>query len=151
MEWENGRSNPHDSLLLDRQLCFPLYACARELVKRYKPFLDEIGLTYTQYITMMVLWETPETSSRWIGERLLLDSGTLTPVLRRLEEKGLLLRERDRLDGRNLRVTLTEAGLALRERAVSIPPRIGACIRLEPTEALQLYTLLHRLLDTMRR
>ena len=140
----------YDVLKLDTQLCFPLYACAREVVRLYKPFLDAIDLTYTQYITMMVLWETPQVTSKQIGERLLLDSGTLTPVLKKLEEKGLVQRCRDQADERNLLVTLTEAGEALKERAVEIPPQIGACIRLSPEEAFQLYTLLHKLMDAMR-
>ena len=77
-----------DPLLLDHQLCFPLYACAREIIKLYRPFLDKIGLTYTQYITMMVLWEEQSISSRELGKRLFLDSGTLTPVLKKLENSG---------------------------------------------------------------
>ena len=140
----------YDMLLLDSQLCFPLYACARELVKRYKPFLDEIGLTYTQYITMMVLWEEHSTSSKHLGLRLFLDSGTLTPVLKRLETMGYVNRERDNEDERNLIVTLTEEGECLKARAVSIPPRLGACLPLSPEDAMQLYTLLHRMLDSLR-
>ncbi len=136
-------------LLLDRQLCFPLYACAREVVKRYTPLLDEIGLTYTQYITMMVLWETPRVSSKTIGRRLFLDSGTLTPVLRKLEEKGYVNRKRDEKDARELIVTLTEDGRALKERAEHIPLRLASCVRLAPDDALTLYTLLYRLLGNM--
>ena len=109
-----------DVLLLDSQLCFPLYACAREVVKRYKPFLDEIGLTYTQYITMMVLWEERCVSSKHIGERLFLDSGTLTPVLKKLEVMGLVTRRRDPEDERNLIVTLTEQGDALKTQAFAV-------------------------------
>ena len=142
--------NTDAALLLDNQLCFPLYACAREVIKRYRPFLDELGLTYTQYIAMMVLWETPCVSSRQLGRRLCLDSGTLTPVLKRLETMGYVNRKRDEKDERNLIVTLTEAGQALKERAAFIPGQMAACIRMEPEDALQLYTLLHRLLDTMQ-
>lgn len=134
-------------MLLDRQLCFPLYACAREVVKRYTPYLEEIGLTYTQYITMLVLWETPCMTSKQIGKRLRLDSGTLTPVLKKLEQRGLILRRRDEADERNLLVELTEDGKNLRERAVEIPQRLGACLNLTPEDAVQLYTLLHRMLD----
>ncbi len=140
----------YDALRLDNQLCFPLYACAREVVKRYKPFLDELGITYTQYITMMVLWETPVVTSKEIGKRLFLDSGTLTPVLKKLEEKGFVRRSRDSGDERNLVVELTEEGAALKERAVTVPPRIGACIRLDGDDARELYVLLHRLLDVIR-
>ena len=138
------------SLLLDSQLCFPLYACAREVVKRYRPFLDKLGLTYTQYITMMVLWETPCVSSRQLGRRLFLDSGTLTPVLKKLETMGYVNRNRDERDERNLIVTLTEEGAALKKQAAVVPQQMASCIRIEPGDALQLYTLLHRLLDTMR-
>ena len=136
----------YDALKLDNQLCFPLYACAREVVKRYKPFLDEIDLTYTQYVTMMVLWEKPSVTSKEIGERLHLDSGTLTPVLKKLAEKGLVTRRRCETDERNLTVTLTEAGLALRERAVCIPGQMGACIHLSPEDAQTLYRILYQLL-----
>ncbi len=148
METEN-RTQSNTALLLDSQLCFPLYACAREVVKRYRPFLDGIGLTYTQYIAMMVLWETPCISSRQLGRRLFLDSGTLTPVLKKLESMGYINRKRDEKDERNLILTLTEAGEALKERAALIPPQMSACIRMDPQDAIQLYTLLHRLLDTM--
>lgn len=136
-----------DPLRLDNQLCFPLYACAREVVKRYKPFLDAIGLTYTQYVTMMVLWECPRITSKEIGARLHLDSGTLTPVIKRLAEKGLVTRARDMADERNLVVGLTESGRALRDRAAEIPGRIGACIPLAAGEMEQLYELLYRLLN----
>ena len=122
-----------DPLRLENQLCFPLYACAREVVKRYKPFLDEIGLTYTQYVTMMVLWELRETTSKEIGERLHLDSGTLTPVLKKLAEKGLITRNRAPRDERNLAVALSPEGDALRQRALSVPVQMGRCIRLEAT------------------
>ena len=147
MNEQSTDNRDYDALLLDRQLCFPLYACAREVVKRYTPFLEEIGLTYTQYITMLVLWETPSMTSKQIGKRLRLDSGTLTPVLKKLEQRGLILRRRDASDERNLLVELTEVGSALRERAVEIPPRVGACLNLKPEDAMQLYTLLHRMLD----
>lgn len=147
MNEQSTDNRDYDALLLDRQLCFPLYACAREVVKRYTPFLEEIGLTYTQYITMLVLWESPSMTSKQIGKRLRLDSGTLTPVLKKLEQRGLILRRRDASDERNLLVELTEEGSALRERAVEIPPRVGACLNLKPEDAMQLYTLLHRMLD----
>lgn len=141
--------NTDTALLLDNQLCFPLYACAREVVKRYRPMLDEIGLTYTQYIAMMVLWETPCISSKQLGRRLFLDSGTLTPVLKKLESMGYVNRKRDEKDERNLILTLTEEGAALKNRAAMIPQQMASCIRMEPQDAFQLYTLLHRLLDTM--
>ena len=147
MNRKSTDNRAYDALLLDRQLCFPLYACAREVVKRYTPYLEEIGLTYTQYITMLVLWESPCMTSKQIGKRLRLDSGTLTPVLKKLEQRGLILRRRDEADERNLLVELTEDGKNLRERAVKIPQRLGACLNLTPEDAVQLYTLLHRMLD----
>lgn len=136
----------YDALKLDNQLCFPLYACAREIVKKYKPFLDEIGLTYTQYITMMVLWEHGSATSKLLGERLFLDSGTLTPVLKKLEEKGLVTRVRDPKDERNLLVTLTDAGMALRDPAARVPVRMAGCLSLTPEDAAALYNLLYKLL-----
>ena len=139
----------HDPLRLDNQLCFPLYACAREVMKRYKPFLDAIDLTYTQYITMMVLWEAGETTSKDIGERLHLDSGTLTPVIKKLEEKGFVTRCRSREDERNLCVAITGEGRALKARAADIPGQVGRCLCLSPEDAGQLYAMLHKLLDSM--
>ena len=138
-----------DALRLDNQLCFPLYACAREVVRRYKPFLDALDLTYTQYVTMLVLWECPRLTSKEIGDRLHLDSGTLTPVLKRLDEKGLVTRARDMMDERNLVVALTDRGRALRDEAADIPARLGACLPLTGEEAEALRGLLRKLLDGM--
>ena len=140
-----------DALRLDNQLCFSLYACAREVVRRYKPFLDAIGLTYTQYVTMLVLWERPRLTSKAIGDRLHLDSGTLTPVLKRLDEKGLITRALDSMDKRNLMVALTDAGRALRDRAADIPARLSACLPLTDGEAAALHGLLHKLLNGMEQ
>ncbi len=136
----------YDCLRLDNQLCFPLYACARETIKLYKPFLDELDLTYTQYIAMMVLWEKGPVSVKELGEELFLDSGTLTPLLKKMEAKGLLNRRRSAEDERSLIVSLTEKGLALRERAVEIPPQMTRCVNLEPEERQELYRLLNKLL-----
>ena len=138
-----------DPLRLDNQLCFPLYACAREVVKKYKPFLDAIDLTYTQYVTMMVMWEAGETTSKAIGEKLHLDSGTLTPVIKKLEEKGLVTRRRAIEDERNLVVTITDAGRALRREALCIPGQVGACIQLSQEEAGTLYRILYKLLGAL--
>ena len=136
----------NDALKLENQLCFPLYACAREIVKKYKPYLDEIGLTYTQYITMMVLWAHRRVTSKLLGEKLYLDSGTLTPVLKKLEEKGLVTRARDPQDERNLIVCLTDAGEALSASAASVPAKMAECVHLTPDEASALYVLLYKLL-----
>lgn len=128
-------SDKYDVLKLDNQLCFPLYACAKEIVRKYKPFLDEIDLTYTQYITMMVMWESKKINVKELGERLYLDSGTLTPLLKRLEQKGLVKRERDSTDERVLIVSITEAGEALKEQAVEIPYKMGGCVNLDKDDA----------------
>jgi len=135
-----------DKLLLENQLCFPLYACAREVIKRYKPFLDEIDLTYTQYITMMVLWERRELTARELGTKLFLDSGTLTPLLKKLERKGLITRQRSHEDERNLIVSITEEGLRLREAAQDIPGKISSCVALTSDEMNALYQLLYKIL-----
>ena len=142
-------SENYDALKLENQLCFPLYACAREVVKKYKPFLDGIDLTYTQYVTMMVLWEKGSATSKEIGEKLHLDSGTLTPVIKKLAEKGLVPRERARDDERNLLVTLTGAGEALKRRAAAIPAQMGGCIRMDPRDAAELYALLYKLMGAL--
>lgn len=138
------------SLQLNNQLCFPLYACSKEIIRRYKPFLDEIDLTYTQYIAMMVLWDKKSVNVKTLGECLFLDSGTLTPVLKKLEAKGYITRERSTTDERNLVVTITDAGEALKDKAVSIPSSIGACVRLKPEEAKTLYNLLYKIIGNVR-
>lgn len=135
-----------EELRLENQLCFPLYACSRQVVKKYHPYLEELGLTYTQYITMMVLWESGSVSAKVLGERLYLDSGTLTPVLKSLETKGLIRRSRSKADERVLMAELTDEGTALRERAVSVPGKIAGCIRLSPEDAAELYRLLYKIL-----
>ena len=139
-----------DCLRLDQQLCFPLYAAARKVTGQYTPYFKELGLTYTQYIVFMVLWEKDEVTVGDICRRLYLDSGTLTPLLKKMEEKGWLQRTRSREDERIVIVTLTEEGAALKKRAAIVPQQMASCIRIEPGDAFQLYTLLHRLLDTMR-
>lgn len=141
--------NKFDALKLENQLCFPLYACSKEVVKRYKPFLDEVDLTYTQYIAMMVMWEQKEITVKKLGEYLYLDSGTLTPLLKKLESKGYILRTRSKEDERNLFVSLTEKGEQLRLRAVDIPVNMGKCMKLSQEEAAQLYQLLYKVLNGM--
>lgn len=136
----------YDVLKLANQLCFPLYACSREIIKQYKPFLDEIDLTYTQYIAMLVLWEKKSINVKSLGELLYLDSGTLTPLLKKLESKGYVTRQRSSEDERNLIVTITEDGEALKERAVSVPGEIAKCSNLDPEEAAMLYRILYKML-----
>jgi DNA-binding MarR family transcriptional regulator len=133
-------------LQLDQQLCFPLYAASREVVKRYTPFLSALGLTYTQYITLMVLWEEPHMGVKRLGERLYLDSGTLTPLLKRLEKQGYVTRQRSSADERNVDVLLTPKGQALRARAEDIPYQVARCLPLDLAEAQTLYTLLYKIL-----
>ncbi|MBR2189781.1 MAG: MarR family transcriptional regulator [Eubacterium sp.] len=139
----------YDCLKIENQLCFPLYACAKEMVRKYKPFLDELDLTYTQYIAMMILWERRETNVKELGKCLYLDSGTLTPLLKKLEGKGFIDRTRSTEDERNVIIRITEEGEKLKDRAVAVPEQMGKCINLSPEEALQLYTILYKLLGTM--
>ena len=136
----------YDALRLDNQLCFPLYACSREIIKQYKPYLDEIDLTYTQYIAMMILWERESVTAKELGEALFLDSGTLTPLLKKLEAKRLLTRRRSEMDERSLVLTITAEGLALRDAALSVPAHMSQRVSLAPEEALTLYRLLYKLL-----
>lgn len=136
-----------DLLKLENQLCFPLYACAKEVVKQYKPFLDEIDLTYTQYITMMVMWDKKSLNVKALGKCLYLDSGTLTPLLKKLEKQGLIKRERSVEDERNLIVTITNEGEKLKERASEIPHKIGNCVKITPEDGKELYRILYRILD----
>lgn len=136
----------YDALKIENQLCFPLYAAARELMKLYRPHLDEIELTYTQYITMLVLWDKKSISVRDLGRKLHLDSGTLTPVLKSLEAKGLVKRYRCTADERLLIVESTEKGLELRKKAVEIPKHMAVHVTLSEEETLQLYNLLYKLL-----
>ena len=140
----------YEALKLENQLCFPLYACSKEIIRQYKPFLDELDLTYTQYITMMVLWEKKSLNVRELGKCLYLDSGTLTPLLKKLEAKGYLRRSRSEKDERNLIVTITETGEALREKAVTIPEQMAGCTRLSPEDAMQLYRILYQILGKMQ-
>lgn len=140
-------SDKYDVLKLDNQLCFPLYAVSKEIVRSYTPFLSEIDLTYTQYIVMMVMWEHKEVSVKELGKKLFLDSGTLTPLLKNLEKKGLVKRERSKTDERFLVVSVTEEGMNLREKAVEIPSKVGECISLSADEAVQLYTIIKKLLN----
>ena len=137
----------YDVLKLENQLCFPLYAAAKEVVNRYRPYLEGLDLTYTQYITMMVLWERGEITVKDLGERLFLDSGTLSPVLKSLERKGYVNRKRCTVDERSVTVNLTETGMTLREAAVEIPSKVSGCVGLDREDALKLYEILYRILQ----
>lgn len=142
--------NVYDALKLENQFCFPLYACAKEIVKQYRPYLEQLNLTYTQYIAMMVFWEHKKLNVRDLGAKLYLDSGTLTPVLKSLEAKGLVHRFRSSDDERVLLVEITEAGEALKFEALSVPAKIAGCVRLTPDESADLYRLLYKMLDAMQ-
>ncbi len=137
-----------DLLKLENQLCFPLYACSREVVKRYKPLLDVIDLTYTQYLVMLVLWEHVQINVKRLGEYLYLDSGTLTPLLKKMEQKGLLTRQRSEKDERNVILTITKDGKALKQQAVDIPVKMGCSLPLTRREIQQLYDLLYKVLGS---
>lgn len=139
--------NKYDCLKLSKQLCFPLYACARETIKLYTPHLDKLGLTYTQYITMMVLWEQKSLTAKELGRILFLDSGTLTPLLKKLENKQLLTRKRSETDERNLIVTVTPEGEALKDLALEIPNAMTQCLNLEREEIRAMYHMLYKMLE----
>lgn len=141
----------YDCLRLDSQLCFPLYACSKEIIRHYKPLLDVLDLTYTQYITMMAMWEHGEMNVKELGGCLYLDSGTLTPVLKKLEAKGYLHRGRSRADERNLSVTITEEGMRLRDRALSVPSQMACSIDLSPEEGALMHSLLYKILQGLGR
>ena len=142
-------ADKYDSLKLENQICFPLYACSKEVVKAYKPYLDKLDLTYTQYITMMVLWEHKELRIKEVGTYLYLDSATLTPVMKKLEQKGYVERRRSTKDERDLIVTITESGEALKEKAAEVPAQLAACIDMEPEKAKALYDMLYELIGKL--
>ena len=140
---EAARQNPYESIRLENQLCFPLYACAKEVVRQYRSPLEPLGLTYTQYVVMMVLWEYGAITEKELGEKIHLDSGTLAPLLKRLDKQGLVKRERPDHNERLLQITLTDAGIALQEEALSVPEAMKKCIGLSMEEC----SVLRRLLD----
>lgn len=139
-----------DPLLLSNQLCFPLYAASKEVVRRYTPMLKDLDLTYTQYIAMMVMWEEETITVKELGERLFLDSGTLTPLLKKMEAKGLIERERSDKDERKVVVTITQEGRDLRAMAMNVPPEMGRCVGLDTEDAVQLHKLLEKVIENVR-
>lgn len=141
--------NKYDALKLENQLCFPLYAAAKEIVGKYHDVLEELNLTYTQYIVMMVLWNSDSINVKELGKRVYLDSGTLTPLLKKLENKGYIKRNRDKIDERNVFVSLTKEGIALKDKAINVPSTIGECIPLSLEEAKTLYSLLYKVLENL--
>ena len=139
-------ADKYDSLRLENQICFPLYAVSKEIIRRYKPFLDKLDLTYTQYITMLVMWEYKEMNVKELGKKLFLDSGTLTPVLKKLEAKRYITRNRSKEDERNLIVRITDEGKALEDDALLVPKEMGSCVKLSHDESVCLYRILYKLL-----
>lgn len=140
----------YDVLKLENQLCFPLYAAAKEVVRLYTPYLEEIDLTYTQYIVMMVVWENSEVTVKDLGERLYLDTGTLTPLLRKLEDKGYIQLQKSPADKRSVVVFVSDVGKQLKDKAVDIPAKIGSCLPLTEQELLRLYELSYKVLNSVK-
>ena len=138
--------NKYDSLTLKNQLCFPIYLCSKEIIRKYTPILDELNLTYTQYIVMMFFWENKTSNVKDLGKTLLLDSSTLTPLLKKLEKKGYITRVRSTVDERNLVLELTPEGEKLKEKALGVPGKMGKCINLTEDEVKTLYSLLYKVL-----
>lgn len=143
-------NDKNEALKLKNQICFPLYAVSNMITRRYKPLLEKLDLTYTQYITMMVLWENKEINVKKLGECLYLDSGTLTPLLKKLENKGYIERKRDSKDERNLNISITEEGEKLKNKATCVPMQMANEIKLEPQEAKALYETLYKLLENCK-
>jgi DNA-binding MarR family transcriptional regulator len=134
-----------DILKLDNQLCFALYVCSKEIIRQYKPFLDPLGLTYTMYITLMALWEKDNVTVSELGKKLYLDSGTLTPLLKKMEEQGLVKRSRSSKDERTVFITLTDKGKKLKSECKKIPMKMFCSSNLEPDKAALLLQTLHEL------
>lgn len=128
----------YDVLKLDNQFCFSVYALSKEITKLYKPFLKKLDLTYTQYITMLVLWEEDHITVNEIGKKLALDSGTLTPLLKKLEEKELIIRQRKKDDERNVNIFLSEKGKKLKDKAVEVPFKLIEQIQIDPLKIIEL-------------
>ena len=144
-KWED--LNPDELLRLDRQLCFPLYAAARKAVSAYTPYLKPLDLTYTQYITFMVLWEKDGLTIGEIGERLHLDNGTLTPLLKKMEKQGYITRKRDQEDERKVTVHLTKEGRDMKQKLVHVPLQVEKCAPISIEEANELYRILYKILN----
>ena len=140
-------SDKFDCLKLENQLCFPLYAASREILRKYTPILKPLDLTYTQYIVLMVLWDHNVISVGELGKKLFLDTGTLSPLLKSMEKKNLLTRTRGKEDERMVSIEITKEGMALREKALAVPQAMSSCVTLSAEEAQQLYGLLYKILS----
>ena len=133
-----------ESLKLENQICFPLYVASKEIIRKYQPILEKYDITYTQYLVLMALWEYGKQSVKELGSRLFLDSGTLTPLLKKLEKKNLLTRIKDEKDERSVLIELTKEGKKFRVESEKIPMEVSQCIRLEPEEVIMLHKLLYK-------
>ena len=140
-------NDKYESLRLKNQLCFPIYAVSNLITRTYKPFLDELDLTYTQYIVMMVLWEEGQTNEKSLCEALCLKSNTVTPLLKKLEDKGYIKKEKDATDGRNLLISLTESGRKLQDEALIVPECMAKEFQIPPQDAAVLYKILYKILN----
>lgn len=140
----------NEKLKLKNQLCFPLYVAAKEITRHYRPLLDPFGLTYTQYIAMMALWEHERLSVTQLGNILMLDSGTLTPMLKKMEGEGYITRQRSIKDERTVMITLSERGRRLHDEIGGVPERMGECVGLDMNEAQELYKLLYKIINTFK-
>ena len=140
-------NSDYEKMRLINQLCFPLYAASRNVINLYTPWLRPLGLTYTQYIVFLVLWEQDGLTVSQIGEKLMLDNGTLSPLLKKMEAEGYIERKRSSEDERVVEITLTEKGRQLQEKASSVPEKVAGCVRLSADKAQALYGLLYELLD----
>jgi len=143
--------NSKDLLRLDNQLCFALYACSKEVIALYKPYLNPYGLTYTQYITLLVLWEQDSLSVSELGNKLLLDSGTLTPLLKKLEKSQLIERVRNKDDERSVTVSLTVKGKSLQDKFLDLPQKMFCNTGITVNEAIKLKEMLNQLLANTRK
>ena len=137
-------------LKLKDQLCFPFYIVSKEIIRKYKQLLDKIDLTYTQYITMMYLWENSETNVKDLGEKLFLDSGTLTPLLKKLEKKGYIIREHEENDARNLKISLTKTGKDLENDAIKVHDNMCKYINISNEEYIVLKKVITKILDNLK-
>ncbi|MBQ7600930.1 MAG: MarR family transcriptional regulator [Lachnospiraceae bacterium] len=140
----------HEAMKLGNQLCFPLYAASRNVISLYTPYLKPLGLTYTQYITLLALWEKDGITVGELCGKLMLDNGTLSPLLKKMQQEGLVERTRSEEDERVVVITLTEEGRALKEKAKDITVRVAGCIDLPPEKAMMLYSLLYELLENQK-
>ncbi|QNO15459.1 MarR family transcriptional regulator [Alkalicella caledoniensis] len=144
---ETNYNHEDDILKLDNQLCFSLYVCSKEIIKKYKPLLEPFGLTYTGYITLLALWEKDNITVKELGKKLYLDSGTLTPLLKKLESLDYVNRVRSSVDERNVHVVLTEKGQRLKAEAVEIPKKLICSSNLSEESALDIYLALKKLMS----